>query len=251
MPNLRAALQIVVLATVSAALGRASIDFSMAMTGVEGVASRGVYVGTYYGQADGSAIDIYCDDYFHESYVGQKWQAYRSTLDDLTLTRFGNVSGAATKYREAMWLVEQFGNHPTSDWGVIHAALWDIFSPSAFIATPEIDHWLSLAALPSNEGSINPNAFYIYTPSNPSIADSQEFLSPIPPSQVLAPSSQVAPPSPQQVEPAAQVFEPAPQFSAPAAVPEPESIWLLVTIVLMLAGNMTWRLMKGRVSQRP
>ena len=222
----------VVTAIAFAGLARADIDFSMAMTGVKGVVADGVYVGTYYGTADGGKIDIYCDDYFHESYIGQKWQAYRSTLSDLSFTRFGKVSDADTKYREVMWLVEQFGDHPTNAWGDIHAAMWDIFSPSAFAVTPDIDHWLTLAALPQNEGSVDPNAFYIYTPSNPSVADSQEFISPV---------------SPQPRSLSAASTRPL----LLGTVPEPQSIWLLGTILVIVLASIYRRVQgENRVRAR-
>jgi hypothetical protein len=121
---------------------RADDPTTLRMTGVNGVVSGGVYVGAYQGVLGSgpgaAAIDMFCVDYLNGSYIGQTAQVHQTSLAtgaDLSNTRIGGTSslvingtsyGALDRYRMAAMLSSQFAANPTSVWGNIHRAIWNI-----------------------------------------------------------------------------------------------------------------------------
>jgi len=90
----------------------------------------GVYVGPYFahvvGQPGQPELDVFCVDYNHEISLGQQWEANFSSLDgDLSHTRFDNL----VEYSEAAWLDMKFATTSTTQWGLLHYAIWNITSP--------------------------------------------------------------------------------------------------------------------------
>jgi hypothetical protein len=153
---------------------------NMTLTGVNGAIQGGVYVGAYYGTLNGKPVTLYCDDYVHESYIGQAWNANVSTLADLSQTRFGAVPDAILKYREVAWLVEQFAVRDQADWGDIHYAIWNVFSPGSPALTSGAQTFLTASVTAAtSQWSVRPG-FVIYTQTGSGRTDAQgvqEFVS--------------------------------------------------------------------------
>lgn len=167
----------------------------MELTGVNGASAGGVYVGAYYGTVNGAEpVSLFCDDYVHDSWIGQQWIATPHSFADLSQTRYGQGAGALGKYREIAWLILEFDKTPPSQWGGIHFALWSIFNPLPILDTLESEFWLAQAAAAADDTSLD-DRFVIYTPVGQ--RDSQEFLAVVP-------------------------------------TPEPESVFLLVALILLL-----------------
>ncbi len=122
------------------------------LTGAGNNVKFGVYVGPYAGQlgsAPGSpTVDLYCVDFLNHSYIGGNWTANQTNLGfgntDLNHTRFGGVTDALERYREAAWLTTQFASTPATQWGDIHATIWHLMSPGAPNYTPS-STWLAAA----------------------------------------------------------------------------------------------------------
>ncbi len=130
----------------------ASAQTQVKLTGAGNNVKFGVYVGPYRGQlgsAPGAAtVDLYCVDFLNHSSIGQTWTANRTNLGfgapDLSRTRFGGVTDALVKYREAAWLTTQFASTPPTQWGDIHATIWHLMSPGSPNYTPS-STWLAAA----------------------------------------------------------------------------------------------------------
>ncbi len=133
----------------------------------------GVYVGPYKGQL-GSApgaptVDLYCVDYLNHSSIGQTWNAYKTNLGfsanpNLGNTRFGATTNSLQNYRMAAWLTTQFATAPSTQWGDIHATIWQLMTPSSPNVHPN-SIWLAAA-----------QNFYL-TNTNPHFYDRFQILS--------------------------------------------------------------------------
>ena len=102
----------------------------------------GVYVGPYTFSDAGSpgTLNLICDDYTDEVYLGESWNANTSTLPTTGTTTTGlQFSSTATlaQYEEAAWLAQQiFALGPANSSnaatiGYMQYALWDIFTCGA------------------------------------------------------------------------------------------------------------------------
>jgi PEP-CTERM motif len=121
------------------------------------VAYNGVYVGPYQAWVTSMpgqpVIDIFCVDYAHEISVGQTWTANFTNLatGDLTQTRLGfGLSGAAlaqvqARYQMTAWLASQFMVTPTSQWGDIDYAIWNVTTPGTPTLSNAAFGWIELA----------------------------------------------------------------------------------------------------------
>jgi hypothetical protein len=87
-------------------------------------------------------------------------------------------------YQRAAYLASLFDTAPKTEWGYIHAAIWQITS-GVYLANPNDpnaiarrQHYFGLAS--ANGSSFSTQGWYVLTPSNPyDVADSklgQEFL---------------------------------------------------------------------------
>ena len=158
-------------------------------TGVNGVNAFGYYVGEYYGTLESQSVSLYCDDFANEVHFGQKWMANLSTIttgSDLSNTRYGDVQNAGKLYQEIAWLDTQFGQQPTSQWGDIHATIWQIFDPS-HAPLPSSGYWLTQAQ--QNYGSLNYDNFRVVTNVGPVLKTGQvqEFITMVAPAVTSAP----------------------------------------------------------------
>ena len=98
-----------------------------------GVGGWGTQVGTYKGQLDGNAIDIWCVDFANHISPGSQFQVNLTGLGgspSLANTRFGFYTNALARYRQAAWLAWQFTTTSQSSWKYIHAAIWHLMTPA-------------------------------------------------------------------------------------------------------------------------
>lgn len=129
MRTLRALTLVGTLALAGAAPAAAQVTGPHALDfiGGSGVGFNGWQVGTYKAALDGSPISIWCTDFFNHSSDASVW---KTTLGggDLSKTRFGSLSGQPQQYRRAAALTTLFGTQPTSEWGYIQYAIWELMS---------------------------------------------------------------------------------------------------------------------------
>jgi PEP-CTERM motif len=145
----------------------------------------GVYVGPYSFTTttggDPSTLQLICDDYSHEVYIGESWTANTSTLPTTGTTTTGlqfSASSTLTQYEEAAWLAQQIfalGPVTTSNAatiGFLQYALWDIFDPGAssglYDPNGQVAYWLGQAqtATANNCANCNFSDVVIYTPNS-------------------------------------------------------------------------------------
>ncbi len=165
------------LAGLTAASAPAS-PIQLQLTGANGAVAFGYYVGPYYAQYGSQAVSVFCDDFANDAYFGETWQANQSTItagSDLSNTRYGGVTNALQDYQEIAWLDTQFAVAPTSEYGNIHATIWDIFDP-AEAPKPASSYWQTQAQ--ANYQSISYADFRVLTNVGPVAATGQvqEFL---------------------------------------------------------------------------
>jgi len=143
------ALLFVIAATVCAFADPVQVNFP----GVNGNNQNGVYVYPYYLTINnGPQISMLCDDFYHESVIGDSWQANITSLagGDLSNTRFGNLPDALHLYQEVGFLLMQINDSNTAEWGNINFAAWMVFDPDVNPGDPPpgtqgAAYWLNLA----------------------------------------------------------------------------------------------------------
>jgi hypothetical protein len=142
------------------------------------------YISPYTGvlTATSQTVVLNCVDFFHVVPLNTPYMANQSFLTGgLTQTRFNN----ATLYLQAAWLSTQYGSNPATNPDrsiAIQAAIWNLFAPASpdrFVGTStdptNQDYWIGQAQ--ANWKSIDPNKFYVLTPTNYTASNSyQEFL---------------------------------------------------------------------------
>jgi len=119
------AIVFVIVATVSAFADPVEMRFA----GLGGENQNGEYTYPYFLTIEnGPQFPAICDDFYHESNVGDTWQANLTPLSggDLSKTRFGILS----EYQEAGYLLMQMRDDDQPEWGNINFAIWKIFNPS-------------------------------------------------------------------------------------------------------------------------
>ena len=91
-------------------------------------------------------LSVMCDDYVHAGSTDYAWQANETNLgnQDLSLTRFGDMSGALTLYDEAGWLLLQTKGQGINQWKDMTYAVWNIFD-SAAPCDSGCEFWLAAA----------------------------------------------------------------------------------------------------------
>ena len=103
---------------------------NMTLTGAGSNAPYGVYVGPYTATINGTPTQVICDDYSHDSYIGESWTANVSSFPSLSDVRF--TSGNETQnYDEAAYLAnilfDVSSNKSEAD--ALQYAIWYIFDP--------------------------------------------------------------------------------------------------------------------------
>lgn len=121
------------------------------LTNAGNTVAYGVHVGPYRGQLGSGpgapTVDMFCVDYLNHSRIGQTWTANKSFIGfdpDMNQARFAGVSNSLEKYRMAAWLTTQFATAPTTQWGDIHATIWQLMTPGSPNVAPS-GIWLAAA----------------------------------------------------------------------------------------------------------
>jgi len=170
------------LATAPAALADTA---TLTLTSAGSNVADGVYVGPYTATIAGTpgSVQVICDDYSHDSYVGETWTANISSFPSLSSVRF--TSGSETQnYDEVAYLANNLfnlGGTDNAQADALQFAIWDIFDPSA-IATSTcfgansddcVSYWLTAAGEQKYYAGEFSNIL-IYTPQT--TGNPQEFI---------------------------------------------------------------------------
>lgn len=96
------------------------------------VTAYGYYVGPFNGTITSDParprIDLFCVDVLNAINWGHSWTANMSNLaGDLSQTRHGNAK--EVQYKKAAYLASLYAGSPTSQWGGIQSAIWDLLNP--------------------------------------------------------------------------------------------------------------------------
>jgi hypothetical protein len=96
----------------------------------------GRYTATAQSRPGAPTIDIYCIDWVNAAHFGATWNANVTNLGGtpaLTNTRRndGNLASALVTYRKAAWLTSHYASTPmtSAGWGGLQAAIWELFNP--------------------------------------------------------------------------------------------------------------------------
>jgi hypothetical protein len=143
------------------------------------------YVSPYAGLnvTTGDRLVLNCVDFFHTATLNSAYLANQSSLSgSLANTRFNNVEW----YLQAAWLTQQYNSpDPGADDNkriAIQAAMWNLFTGGAPDQTSSYNqwdsyYWLGEARAAKNWQTINPDEFYVLTPTDlTSQYSQQEFL---------------------------------------------------------------------------
>ena len=116
------------------------------LTGVSGGVMSGVYTSPYIATVNGQSEYVICDDYLHNSYIGQSFTATAtnvSTLNGTTAVKWdqNNAPVQQQDYAVAAYLAREIiqlqttqpGN--TTQLGYDSFALWNVFDPALLPAT--------------------------------------------------------------------------------------------------------------------
>ena len=146
----------------------------------------GVYVGPYTAQINGGPdVPVICDDYSHESYIGESWNAYVSSMSNMADVRFNPANYDEVAYLATILfgLGTDSSTYPEAD--AIQFAIWSINDPSdvaaaigsnacfGSAANDCVNYWLNQAA----NQTWTPGEFsniLIYTPMTS--GNPQEFI---------------------------------------------------------------------------
>jgi len=153
------------------AFGQGSVNINLTSGGP--YVMNGVYVGPYSATVNGQSTQIICDDFSHDSYVGESWTANVTNFSNYngTGTLWSSLSNASTLYADAAWLATQMfkpANENSTTEGYLAFALWSLFNPSATkgLSTAQLSQvnwWLS--QIPKNLSPSQFANFFIYTPN--------------------------------------------------------------------------------------
>lgn len=112
----------------------AELTFASSLAG--NPVAGGIYVGPYsslitpaVGQA--RTVSVICVDFLNHVNFNDRYEiaitGLGNALDPLTDTRHPRQMAS---YRKAAWMSSLFATAPTSDWGSIHFAIWNVFTPA-------------------------------------------------------------------------------------------------------------------------
>jgi PEP-CTERM motif len=164
---------------------------NMTLTGAGNNVAYGVYVGPYTATINGVSQSVICDDFSHESYIGESWNPNTSTMSNMNNVRFTGPN-ETQNYDEVAYLATiLFGitnNNAEAD--AIQYAIWYINDPtdvsnaiggtSFFSDSTDIDgvtYWLNQAANQTYTSGEFSN-ITIYTPAGNT--NPQEFIAETP-----------------------------------------------------------------------
>jgi len=171
---------IAVLFVIVATLSAFADPVEMRFAGVGGQNQNGEYTYPYFLTIEnGPQFPAICDDFYHESNVGDTWQANLTQLSsgDLSKTRFGIL----VQYQEAGYLLMQMRDDDQPEWGNINFAVWKIFNPSVDMGSTHPgtlgpQYWYNLAQT-ADLSKVDFSTVMIATPLDAQGASGdQEFL---------------------------------------------------------------------------
>jgi hypothetical protein len=150
------------------------LDF-LGGSGVNG--GFGVQVGPYtasFTTPTSPVFSVYCVDYSH--YAKDQW------VNVTGLDPAGNLDNTRLKeyaeYQKAAYLASLFDTAPTTSWGGIHAAIWNITSGVSEGDAVLRDYYYGLAS--AHASAFSTEGWYVLSPSNPNggafDGTGQEFL---------------------------------------------------------------------------
>ncbi len=158
---------------------------SIQLSGLPAYQYGGFYVGPAGATDNGvGPIDLWCDDFTHDTFVPTTYYADVSTIPSTT-ARFSLVADAAHQYEEIAWLIAQYyvmSNKTNQSVGDLQFAIWLVFDPNQTnLQTTGALNWLHTAQ--STDVSAY-NGARIFTPTNCSgsncVPTNQEFVDPPP-----------------------------------------------------------------------
>jgi hypothetical protein len=110
---------------------------TLSLDGVNGATdpTGQVYISPYYGSLNGSAVNLYCIDPNHDSYVHTSWTVNRTQLTsgNLTNTYLGQTQTSLSQYKQMAYL--SFYYHGSAA-QLVQAAVWYIVNPNSPLVTP-------------------------------------------------------------------------------------------------------------------
>ena len=178
------------LVVLGATINSSADTITVKLTGVNGAVQGGAYADPYFGTINNTPAILVCDDFSHETYIGESWTVTASTFANLGSVRFQQSTPAQTlqDYEEAAYLYDQLLANPLQ-YGDISFALWSVFTPGAKTSsgfTAGSQDWLTKAQDQTFTAGEFSN-FIILTPTDPGPDSPQEFLTttPEPASMVL------------------------------------------------------------------
>jgi len=140
------------------------------------------------GPSFGPTTDIFCVDFFHNSYIGQVTNVYLTNLGHLSAGWLGTYTRSSnlTQYLEAAWLAQQITSGPLgrADALDMNGAIWKLMSgsPDFYRGANDaaISFWVGQAA--ANYTHVNASNWVVVTPEgNPGIGGSQEYITQVTP----------------------------------------------------------------------
>jgi len=173
-------LLVAVMFVIGASMAALADPMEVRFAGLGGQSQNGLYTYPYYLTiANGPQIPVICDDFLHQSNVGDTWLANITNLGsgDLSNTRFNNL----TAYQEAGFLLMQINDSNQTEWGNINFAIWKIFDPNVAMGdvppgTLGPDYWYDLAQT-TNVSNLDFSGVRILTPTDKnSVGGDQEFM---------------------------------------------------------------------------
>lgn len=115
-------------------------------------AAGGYYVGPYanatfvsaVGQA--KSLNVICVDFLNHVSYNDQFQVQVSSLGDPSATLAeSRHPGALDTYRKAAWLGSLFATKPTTQWGSVQFAIWNLFTPAQAPDDAQSASYLALA----------------------------------------------------------------------------------------------------------
>ena len=174
----------------------AAADTMVQLTGVGGANQGGVYVYPYFLKINGHTLSVMCDDYTHDVYIGEKWEADIVSFAEISQGRFWDPAHPALSlhdYEMLFWLFSEAQSHPGQAANINFAA-WSIFDPglvghNGWTTGPNAQLTSSSAWLYAAQhfnGNFDYSSYYLIVPEDLSQGGPQEYIAKTPEPAALA-----------------------------------------------------------------
>lgn len=176
----RQALVCLVLFAMMTAVSAVADPVAARFAAVGGASQNGEFTYPYFITINnGPQLPMVCDDFYHQSNVGDTWLANITPLigGNLENTRFGNLS----LYQQGAFLLQQINDDNQAEWGNINFAIWKIFSPSVYMGSTPAgtlgpQYWYDLAQSTNLSGADFSNVMILTPLDAHTETGVQEFL---------------------------------------------------------------------------